>query len=365
MNILTKNTIENLKLIEKDKYILKDNGFIRFLYNSLPIHIKKTKNKIEYNQVLDVKNSYIPLDIKNDIHNKKYILYDFTYIFNNYNCSIKIYSEKKININKYKKYIYSVLFFFIKNKKQDSEKVLQFTFYLTGHKKFIKKGECIHEININSGYTSHYIEEVVIYRKDEWLKVFIHECMHYFNCDFHRENINKDINKFFNIETDILLFEGYTEFFARIINIAVIIFNEYIKLNKTLKNKTNLKNYKKFETKFKEFINNERIYSMIQMNNVMKLIDIDYKDIPNHLIYNKINEKTNAFCYYYITCIYLYNYNYIISFCKNNNNNYIDFDNKNTELFIKFTIYLIKKNISLNIIKTPNNFNMALYELSI
>lgn len=365
MDFLTKNTIENLKLIENDKYILKNNGFIRFLYHSLPFHIKKTKHTIEYNQLLDVKKSYIPYDIKTAIYTKKYILYDFIYIFNNYKCIIKIYSEKKININKYKKYIYSVLFFFIKNKRQDKEKELKFTFYLTDHKKFVKKGECINEININSGYTTYDTEEVVIYRKDEWLKVFIHECMHYFNCDFHIGNINKDINKFFNIDTDILLFEAYTEFFARIINIAVIIFNEYIKLNKTLKNQTNHKNYKKFETKFKEFINNERIYSIIQMNNVMKLIDIDYKDIPNKLIYNKINEKTNAFCYYYITSIYLYNYNYIISFCKNNNNNYIDFNNKNTDLFITFTIYLIKKNICLNVIKIPNNCNMALYELSI
>lgn len=101
------------------------------------------------------------------------------------------------------------------------------------------------------------------------------------------------------------------------------------------------------------------------MNNILQTIHINYKEIPNKNIYKKIKETTNAFCYYYITCVYLYNYNLVISFCKNNNNNYIEFNKKNKDLFIKFTIYLINKNISLNINKFPNNCNMALYELSI
>ena len=365
--IFTKNTYENLKNIKKDNYILKNNDFIRHIYNSLPKHIKKTDSIIEYNKEIDVTNSYIPLVIKNDIHNKKYISYEFIYNLNNHKCTIIIYSEKKININKFKKYIYSVLFFFTKNKSHETLRELKFTLYLTDHKKFVKKGECINDININSGYTTFNsnMDEVVLYRKDEWLKVFIHECIHYFNCDFNKEQLYNEINTFFNIETNILLFESYTEFFARIINIAIIIFNEFIKTNKTLKNKTNIKNYKLFEYKFKEFVNNERMYSIIQMNNILNVINIDYKDIPNKNVLKKINEKTNAFCYYYITCIYLYNYNCMISFCKNNNNNYIDFKNENTDLFIKFTIFLIHKNIGINVNKNLNNCNMALYELSI
>lgn len=368
MNILTKNSLDNLKLIENNNYKYKndDKEFIKFIYDSFPLHIKRVKHKMELNQKIYLKNSYIPPEIENIIHNNKYILYDFTYIINDINCKIKIYSIKKININKYKKYIYSVLFFFIHNKKQLIEKELKFTFYLNDIKKYIQKNECINNININSGYTIFYpIKEVVIYRKEEWLKVFIHECMHYFKYDFHGEPLNKNINTYFNIDTNILLFESYTEFYARIINGSVIIFNEYIKQNKTLKKHMNHKNYKLFELKFIEFINNERTFSILQMKHILKLININYKEIPNAIICNKINETTNSFCYYYITSIYLYNYNEVIKFCKKNNiNNYVDFNNENTFLFTDFTIYLIKKNINIDTDKNPNNFNMALYEIS-
>ena len=40
-------------------------------------------------------------------------------------------------------------------------------------------------VNVNSGYTSFYndLREIVIYRKEEWFKVLIHELMHYYDYD--------------------------------------------------------------------------------------------------------------------------------------------------------------------------------------
>ena len=46
----------------------------------------------------------------------------------------------------------------------------------------------ITKFNINSGYASINEGTIVIFRKEEWFKVFIHESIHYFNLDFRTDN---------------------------------------------------------------------------------------------------------------------------------------------------------------------------------
>ena len=114
----------------------------------------------------------------------------------------------------------------------------EFTFdiYLTDLKKSLPN-ETMGEIgpdHINSGFTmiSDVMSNVVIFRSEEWKKVFIHECFHLFCLDVHgyEKEIKNMMGKMFNIESDFSLFETFVELWARVLNVGIMTF--YSKKNK-------------------------------------------------------------------------------------------------------------------------------------
>ena len=111
--------------------------------------------------------------------------------------------------------------------KECSEKSLNVYFYMTPFKKqrpAPSTDEILSAIHVNTGVTRNCEThgEIVVYRAEEWFKVFIHESMHNFNMDFidlELREANKQLRRTFCIpHDDILLFETYTETWARIIN---------------------------------------------------------------------------------------------------------------------------------------------------
>ena len=54
---------------------------------------------------------------------------------------------------------------------------------------------------------------ILVYRKEEWFKVLIHESMHNYGLDFSILDIsmaNKKLHSIFSIQTDIKIFESYS-----------------------------------------------------------------------------------------------------------------------------------------------------------
>ena len=74
---------------------------------------------------------------------------------------------------------------------------------------------------------------LLIYRKEEWFKVLIHELFHVLGLDF--SVINYDNNKeilrkhFNNINSDLLISEAYCELWATILNSCFLLFFKLIK----------------------------------------------------------------------------------------------------------------------------------------
>lgn len=111
-----------------------------------------------------------------------------------------------------------------------SEKSLNVYFYMTPFKKqrpsqgATGEDAVLSAIHVNTGLTRNCETdgEIVVYRTEEWFKVFIHESMHNFNMDFIDQDLhdaNERLRRTFCIpHGDILLFETYTETWARIIN---------------------------------------------------------------------------------------------------------------------------------------------------
>lgn len=136
----------------------------------------------------------------------------------------------------YYKTVFSVLYFFIgQHSSQNIEcsADLSIYLYLTDLKKTIpdRANDEITTVNVNTGFTfgCSLKNDIYIYRKEEWFKVFIHETIHALGLDFasHPELnavANRRILEFFHITEepttpDLRLYEAYTETWATILNI--------------------------------------------------------------------------------------------------------------------------------------------------
>ena len=204
--------------------------------------------------------------------------------------------------------------------------------------------------HINTGFTTTcpQISEIVIFRKEEWFKVFIHESFHNFALDFSDMNVtdlNKAVLAIFPIKSDGNLFEAYTEFWAEIINIS---FCSYFYLNPGHHD-----GFDGFLSNVDWLIQYERIYSFFQLNKVLNYMGLTYKNLYSKdktsvvLRETLYKENTNIFAYYVIKCILMNNYNGFLSWCYDHNvggagGNIIQFSKTQQNLYDFYSF--IKKN---------------------
>jgi hypothetical protein len=194
------------------------------------------------------------------------------------------------------------------------------------------KNDIIGETNANTAFTRtcpSNNSEIVIFRKEEWFKVFIHETMHNFGLDFSDANTT-DCTKYiltkFNAKSAVNLYEAYTEFWARIINIC---FCSFVSSN----------NFETFKNQFQNLISIEICYSCFQMTKVLKYMNLDYVSlITNKASKNIYKEDTSVLSYYIITFVLMYYYQDFLLWCETNNSEIISFKNtqKNIQKFCEF-----------------------------
>ena len=195
------------------------------------------------------------------------------------------------------------------------------------------------ENNINTAFTTTCPSdsEIVVYRKEEWFKVFIHETFHNFGLDFSDMNmikVNEKILNLFQVNSNVNLFESYTEFWARIINIVFVSFTN-------MNNKNNINEFL-INTEF--FINYERIFAFFQMVKILNFMGLNYNNLykKDNLSYHLKNtlykENSNVLSYYIITLILINNYQDFLLWCNVNNTELLQFKNtkKNLEKYCNF-----------------------------
>jgi len=199
--------------------------------------------------------------------------------------------------------------------------------------------EILDETNVNTAFTRTCPKnsEIVIFRKEEWFKAFMHETFHNFGLDFSDMNntmCNLKILSIFPVNSEVNLYESYSEFWARIMN---VLFCSFV----SMKHKNDVD---EFLSNVEVFINFERIYSFFQVVKILKFMGISYKDL-----YNKSNESenirktlykenTNVLAYYIITLILLNNYQDVLNWCNTNNTSLLQFKKttSNLESYCKF-----------------------------
>ena len=191
---------------------------------------------------------------------------------------------------------------------------------MTPFKKTIpSKGNVIGKNHVNTAYTTSCVANgsIVVYRKEEWFKVLIHECLHVLGLDFSSNsntNITRDIKEFIPINSDVKLFEAYTEAWAEILNCMFVSYYRTKSLHTFIK-------------KTKECFLTETLFTLFQMVKVLNHMSLDYTDLysKDELSQTKrlylYKEDSNVFSYYIATAILLFNVEDFILWCNLNNSN--------------------------------------------
>jgi hypothetical protein len=168
-------------------------------------------------------------------------------------------------------------------------KPLRADILLSPVKKEYPKDHVFGQPHVNTGYASD--EKIVVYRKEEWLKVFIHECFHYFH--FEQALMNPifapRILKLFPVQSNVNVYEAYCELWARTLNCYLI--SAYTSIPVSI------------------LLRQEKKYSMRHMVNVLHHMGLTYASIQKS---NSFREKTNVLAYVVLTNI-VFNQNYIKS----------------------------------------------------
>ena len=334
-------------------------NFYNIYYKSIILYNKKYKyklnksvteinNNIFKNELLESK--YMDIKCKTDILENSNGLLNISLNIN----GVKVFLEIMIfnnedygNLNKYDIYIEKVitflifLFHFSKNK---NPKSIKYYLYLSEHKKCIPNNmfKILSGKNCNTGvtYGCSLNGQVLIYRKEEWFKVVIHETFHLLCLDFNNmylDNFNNKFKNIININSKYNLFESYTEFWATILNSVY-----------TATKLSSKKDSKNFLLYFDFCINYERVFSLFQCVKVLEHMGLTYENLISNddisLSLKKLHykENTNVFAYYIIKMVLLYFNNDFIIWCKKNNINNIFNFIKNEKSLNKFMDFVKK-----------------------
>jgi hypothetical protein len=213
--------------------------------------------------------------------------------------------------------------------KQCSGQSLDIYFYMTPFKKLIPSAtpaahsaehSPLSAIHVNTGLTRNCETngEIIIYRAEEWFKVFIHESMHNFNMDFIDMDLsaaNNRLRESFCIpHDDILLFETYTETWARIIN---TMFESYFDAN--------VHNQTEFIRRVRENLSINALFYTYQTVKALHTMDLKYAQItilsPENMdvCRKQYAEHTNVYAYYILGGILSVYALPFISWCCENN----------------------------------------------
>ena len=326
---------------------------IELLYNSLNNYFDKIKLNNYNFKLTEVKNiklietHFVPDKIRTYIENNITLKYTILYNFKNKLIKLNYFTKKKIDTKIFNILLKRIIFMMLITNTYINVNI---HIYDTPFKKKFtcndsSKCGTLHTHNVNSGL--NYDNNIIIFRKEEYKKLLLHELVHALDVDYKYETLkmNKKILELFNINSkNLLINESYVETWA-------IILNTYCVLRE--KNKNSLKN-------FKLNLKKELAHSLIQCAKLCIYYNIDdfsriYNSHKNSVYYK---DSVNTFSYHIVKTINLYN---IRNFLKNFKDDKFVLKKKyEYDLYIKF---IIKYNDCLedkinSIIKKDKNRNL-------
>jgi len=318
-------------------------------------YYEKTITKItDPSQIIRSKNTgskYFPAFVETHINGTARYLVDirFTTVFKRKVRIIFTTEEESDNpishpdvIDKFVALVYTWINVVHHYAKSECSQMLTIYVYLTSLKKLLPNTsqEVIGVNNVNTAYTIPCSEpsEIIIYRKEEWFKVLLHESFHNFALDFATmpsDACVKRILETFPIESEVNLFEAYTESWAEIMNLAFCCFFKTHPTALTSPREISEENYEKnletFLGNFREISVAELNYSVFQMVKMLNHMGLNYESIHSRdarLVIKRDNlykENSHVFAYYIAKGIILFNYQGFLGWCDKHNDNILQF----------------------------------------
>ena len=254
--------------------------------------------------------------------------------------------------------IYLWLFIAYPYKIDSCSQKLDIYLYLSDILKLIKpnKNNILNQELVNTAFTYSCKENnsIIIFRNEEWFKVFIHETFHSLGFDFSGSASLTEIGKnkileMFSIQSDVLLYETYTELNAEILNVLFFVYFN-------TKKKSQSDNYEIFINKFEKYMNYECIFSCFQCAKVLYYNKTQYKDIISKKM-NPYREQTNVFVYYILKSILITYYKDYLNWIMKKNNGSLNFIKTETQLY-DFIDLIKKKYMDSDYLKKIENMEL-------
>ena len=344
---------KNLEPVSENK---KTNKIFKKLFNELSLADEYVSN-INIGKNIDIQKietvaqipkpemftlDTFPKEIREHINNS--MTYSITYDFSLFGRKIKIQfivesDSPDMRLDYYVKNILVWIYILNEYSSKKCSKEITIYLYFTEMFKELPKSsiDVLGYNNVNTAFTTTCpkVSEIVIYRKEEWFKVFIHETFHNFALDFSDMNnheCHNIIREIFPVNSHVNLFEAYTEFWAEVMNVCFYSFYT-------------TKNFGDYLEHCYMILNIERKFGFFQMVKALNFMGLNY-----NLIHANINkdsheirktlykENTNVLAYYVITMILLNNFTGFMNWCDKNNTSLLQFKKTitNQKEFCKF-----------------------------
>jgi hypothetical protein len=372
------NKYKSKPLSKKDEKHL--NIILLSLYNDIHKAYKKVDLLFDTDCFKSVEEYYRPDNYDTKFFPKLIKSYIDTHpaSFINYKCSIGerkikivfiIFSEKvdKKEIDNDVKMIYVWLTMCSLYASKTCSKILNIFIYKTPFDKSLPENKMttLSSDHVNTAFTMSCQpkNEIIIYRNEEWFKVFIHESIHSFGLDFSmfdtKKNIHDKLSTLFPIKSYFNSYESYTETWARIMNCCFYSYNALV----------NKKDKKQFIANSTFCLELERMFTLYQCNKVLRFMGLHYIDICNNgdknasitLRKNMYRENTNVFAYYIMSALFMNNYFEFLNWCYENNSdgvNVVNIKFKNTDdNYTSFINYISRHYKCTDLLEGIENMN--------
>jgi hypothetical protein len=301
--------------------------------------IKKINNIRQIPKPRNFNQKGFPEDIRK--HIEENAVYQIEYHFSLLGRNIKVYFVLELDdldrsIQYFSQYVEKMIMWLLLIDPYASKKcskTLTIYIYLTSLLKTLPNSaiDIISENHANTAftYTCIPVSEIVIFRKEKWFKVFLHETFHNFGLDFSgmtSDYCKEHILSIFPVNSEVNLYEAYTEFWAEIMNCLL---TSFFLLPSTDKGEKN--DLAKFLEMSFFFIDLERKFSFFQMVKVLDFMGLRYKDLYGGSRQAEIKrtafykEGTSVLAYYVIKTVLMNDYQDFICWCDKHHFSLLDF----------------------------------------
>ena len=193
----------------------------------------------------------------------------------------------------------------------------------------------------NTGMSYHCVRtnDVIVYRREEWFKVLIHELFHAFGLSFIESDMPRGVDaamqamlqKMYAISHPVRIYETYCEIWARILTVLFDCFadddsNSNLKGTGTNSSNaiTELQLHVFMDCAMEGLKANAR-FARQQCAKLLRYADLSYAILATPteenraIVAEKYRENTNVFAYYFLTCVLLHSPDEFMGWCYKNN----------------------------------------------